>query len=95
METFLKYLQLIFPKLYNKLVTQDFKIEEYTYVKTYENDKYQLYKKGLFFKVRYLGEEWEKNRDQFMLEKHGLTFAQMQEPENAHKFVSVSVYKFS
>lgn len=79
----------------NTIVTQDFKLEGCTYITSIPQLNSTLYLKGMKPILCFHGKQWEKNRNAFMLEKHGLTIEEMDKPENAFKFVVKCNYQFS
>lgn len=74
--------------VFNKVVTQDFKLEGYEYLFPIPFTSFDIWLKGKRPIIRYCGKEWERNRDEFMIEKHGMTNAEMMKPENAHLFIA-------
>ncbi len=44
--------------------------------------------------ICYRGKEWEENRNTFMINRHGMTWEEVDDPKNGHLFVA-SGYKFS
>lgn len=72
----------------NNLITQDFKVNGFTYIVTIPFTKCDIYFKGVKPLVRYRGVEFRRKRDEFSLGTHGMTWAETQKPENAHLFVA-------
>lgn len=90
-------LAIIFNCIKSKAITQDFKLEGYNHrIDIPFTDKYSIWFKGIRPTIRYTGPEWENNRNEFMIALHGMTYAEMQLPENEHLFVArISNYAYS
>jgi len=88
---------IIFNYIKSKVITQDFKLEGYNHrIDIPFINKYDIWFKGIRPIVRYRGKEWEDNRNKHMLALHGMTYAEMQLPENEHLFVArIPNYNFS
>jgi len=74
------------------LVTQDFKPEDYNYFCTIPFTACDIWFKGIRPVIRYRGEKWARNRNDYMIERHGMTFEDTQKAENAHLFVAKLIY---
>jgi len=78
-----------FKRFKNILVTQEFKLEEYSYVISVPFTKrFDIWRKVLRPIIRFRGKEWERNRDEFMIKRHGMTNAEILKPENKYLFIA-------
>lgn len=74
-----------FRSIITKVVSQEFGLEGYELICAIPFTKnYDIWFNGAKIVIRFCGKEWENNRDKFMIEKHGMTFLELQKPENAH-----------
>jgi len=85
---------VVFSFIKNNVITQDFKLEGYSYfAPVLFTTSCDIWFKGLRPIIRYCGKEWENNRNEFMIELHGMTYEETQKEENAHLFVAKLSYK--
>ena len=95
MKSFITFLLNFFTKALNLIVTQDFKLKGYKFYANIGKTKFQIFYKKFRPILCYRGETWEKNRNEFMIEKHGLTYEQTKSREYSHLFVVKCNYSFS
>ena len=85
----MKQVKAFFTKLFNLIVTQDFALEGF------DNGGFDIpftscdvWFNGLRPIIRYRGKIWEENRNQHVIKLHGMTWEEVIDPKNAHKFVA-------
>jgi len=69
------------------VISQDFKLEGYSYVVAIPFTSCKIWRNGIRLLIQYRGKEWEHNRNERMLELHGMSWEDVQKEENSHLFV--------
>lgn len=92
MKTLIHRLQLICSIIFKTFVSQEFCPENAIDVCEIPFTKALLCIKNFHPLIVYRGKEWEENRNTFMINRHGMTWEEVNDSKNAHLFVASCDY---
>jgi hypothetical protein len=77
-----------FKSFKSNLVKQEFKLDGYSHLFSIPFIPCSIYHNGLRVIVNYRGKEFKRKRDEYMIERFGMTWDEAHKPENANLFVA-------